>query len=291
VTLYLGPYTETLAGETWDALICDPPYSERTHTGHNDGCSTVDRLRDQLERMKSRTEQGLRPTKKAGARTDAQIFRIHKASIALAERQSTMQRRSIEYAAWSPDDARGFIRWAHDRTRGWMVVMCDHVLWPHYIDEMEECGRYAFAPVVWYCSGSRVRMSGDGPACWVTWFAVSRPRNPEFMRWGALPGGYTNAQDHGRTGGDKAHIGGKPLDLMRAIVRDYSRPGDTVCDPCAGWGTTLRAAQETGRLWLGSEMDPHAHSVATKRLAQPYTPPLFDDAHPAQTGIFDGVDR
>jgi DNA modification methylase len=77
---------------------------------------------------------------------------------------------------------------------------------------------------------------------------------------------------------------------MRAIVRDYSRPGDTVCDPTAGWGTTLRAAQETGRLWLGSEMDPHAHAVATKRLAQPYTPPLFDDARPAQTGIFDEVE-
>jgi len=37
-------------------------------------------------------------------------------------------------------------------------------------------------------------------------------------------------------------IGGKPMWLMRALVRDYSRPGNLVCDPCAGGATTLIAA-------------------------------------------------
>ena len=31
--LRLGDWRETLAGETCDALICDPPYSARTHNG------------------------------------------------------------------------------------------------------------------------------------------------------------------------------------------------------------------------------------------------------------------
>jgi hypothetical protein len=279
--LYLGPYTETLAGETWDALICDPPYSERTHTGHNDGAATADRMRDQLARMEARVAAGL-PATKSGDTSRMQKMR---SDAKRATDRDEKSRRPIEYKPWNSDDVTSFVEWAHPRTRGWMVAMCDHALAPAYMAAMEAQGRYAFAPIPWYSPGSRVRMTGDGPACWVVWLIVSRPKCAPFSTWGSLPGGYSVTREDG------AYIGGKPLDLMRAIVRDYSRPGDTVCDPCAGWGTTLRAAQETGRLWLGSEMDPHAHSVATTRLAQPYTPPLFDDAHPAQTGIFDEETR
>jgi hypothetical protein len=286
--LHLGPYTETLAGETWDALICDPPYSERTHTGHNDGAATADKMRDQLARMEARVAAGLPATKSNSATTNSERMRHVKNGILRAAKAEAAGRRSIEYKPWTADDVTRFVEWAHPRTRGWMVCMCDHALAPAYMAAMETQGRYVFAPLAWYASGSRVRMTGDGPACWVVWLIVSRPKCAPFSKWGSLPGGYSS---NNVDGVESRYIGGKPLDLMRALVRDYSRPGDTVCDPTAGWGTTLRAAQETGRLWLGSEMDPHAHSVATKRLAQPYTPPLFDDAHPAQTGIFDGVDR
>jgi len=70
-------------------------------------------------------------------------------------------------------------------------------------------------------------------------------------------------------------MGGKPLRLMRAIVRDYTRPGDIVCDPCAGGGTTLLAALTEGRGAVGAEMDPAHYEIARKRLAAGYTPPLF----------------
>ena len=61
---------------------------------------------------------------------------------------------------------------------------------------------------------------------------------------------------------DPGHIGGKPLQLMHAIVRDYTRPGDLVCDPCAGHGTTLRAAAAHGRRAIGAEVDPETHAAA-----------------------------
>jgi len=296
--LHLGPYTETLAGETWDALICDPPYSERTHTGHNDGAATADRMRDHLARMEARVAAGLPATLSGekGCHNDREKIALRRATIKLAEQKSQRNRRAIEYLAWTPDDVRSFVDFCAPRTRGWMVAMCDHTLLEHYWKAMARHDRYVFDfPIPWVASGSRVRMGGDGPACWTCMLAVSRPKTAEAMRWRSLPGAYLytsrGGESDGTAGGRDTYIGGKPLDLMRAIVRDYSRPGDTVCDPTAGWGTTLRAAQETGRLWLGSEMDPHAHAVATKRLAQPYTPPLFDDARPAQTGIFDEADR
>jgi len=285
--LYLGPYTETLAGETWDALICDPPYSERTHTGHNDGAAkTTTDLEAQLARMEARAAAGLPVSGSNSTQSDAAKIAAQRRKMERSRVTSGKSRRSIEYKPWSADDVARFVEWAHPRTRGWMVCMCDHVLVSAYTAAMESQDRYVFAPLPWYSPGG-ARMTGDGPASWTVQIVVSRPRSVLYSRWGSLPGGYTHTKGE-RTDNN---IGGKPIDLMRAIVRDYSRPGDIVCDPTAGWGTTLRAAQETGRLWLGSEMDPHAHSVATKRLAQPYTPPLFDDAHPAQTGIFDEADR
>jgi site-specific DNA-methyltransferase (adenine-specific) len=53
---------------------------------------------------------------------------------------------------------------------------------------------------------------------------------------------------------------------MRAIVSDYSRPGDLVLDPCAGGGTTLVAAVELGRRAIGCEPDAGRYAIAAKRI-------------------------
>ena len=258
--LHYGHYRDVLADATWDALICDPPYSERTHAGHDGGVSTADQLRDALARMQAK--------RAAGEKVRPDTLRRQRYTLAKAIREQTTQRRPLSYAAWTPDDVREFVAWAAPRTRGWMVCMTDNVLAPVYAEAMEEAGRYVFAPLVWYSPGSRVRMTGDGPSCWVCWIIVSRPRSQPYSKWGALPGGYAGPQDHARNG-DKAHVGGKPLWLMRDLVRDYSRPGDVVCDPCAGWGTTLIAAAIEGRHGLGAEMDAETHATALARYQSP----------------------
>ena len=74
---------------------------------------------------------------------------------------------------------------------------------------------------------------------------------------------------------------------MRPIVRDYSRPGDLVCDPCAGGGTTLLAAVIEGRKAIGAELDPATFDLAAKRLRRGYTPnlPGLESPDPRQTQI------
>ena len=72
--------------------------------------------------------------------------------------------------------------------------------------------------------------------------------------------------DHHARRGANIVAGAKPPNLMRALVRDYTRPGDLVCDPCAGGGTTLLAAVQEGRRAVGSEMDPETHAKAVERL-------------------------
>jgi DNA modification methylase len=100
--------------------------------------------------------------------------------------------------------------------------------------------------------------------------------------WGSLQGHYgfvTNTND------PVHYIGGKPLPLMQQIIRDYSRPGMLVADPCAGHGTTLVAAKGAGRLVWGAECDPAAHRAACERLDAVQVPMLIPPDRSRQSNL------
>ncbi len=58
----------------------------------------------------------------------------------------------------------------------------------------------------------------------------------------------------------------KPLVLLQRIVELASNLGDLVLDPFCGSGTTLVAAQQLGRHYIGIDANPQAIEMATKRL-------------------------
>jgi site-specific DNA-methyltransferase (adenine-specific) len=58
----------------------------------------------------------------------------------------------------------------------------------------------------------------------------------------------------------------KPLALLNRIVQLATNPGDLVLDPFCGSGTTLMAAKQLGRAWLGIDANSQAIEVARKRL-------------------------
>jgi site-specific DNA-methyltransferase (adenine-specific) len=64
------------------------------------------------------------------------------------------------------------------------------------------------------------------------------------------------------------HPAEKPLDLMRWIVKNSTRPGDLVLDPFCGSGTTGVACSELGRDFIGIEIDPDYCEIARKRIGE-----------------------
>jgi site-specific DNA-methyltransferase (adenine-specific) len=58
----------------------------------------------------------------------------------------------------------------------------------------------------------------------------------------------------------------KPVSLCEYLIRTYTNEGDLVLDNCAGSGTTLLAAKNTGRHFRGIEKDEKYFNVAKDRL-------------------------
>jgi DNA modification methylase len=57
----------------------------------------------------------------------------------------------------------------------------------------------------------------------------------------------------------------KPVELVERAIRNSSRPGNVVLDPFGGSGTTLIAAEKTGRLAYLIELDPKYVDVIVRR--------------------------
>ena len=58
----------------------------------------------------------------------------------------------------------------------------------------------------------------------------------------------------------------KPLALLWRIIAASSNPGDVVLDPFCGCATTLVAAEQLGRHWIGIDISPKAAELVVSRL-------------------------
>lgn len=58
----------------------------------------------------------------------------------------------------------------------------------------------------------------------------------------------------------------KPVALLEYIINQHSNPGETVLDNCMGSGSTGVAAVNTGRNFIGIEIDEKYFGIAEKRI-------------------------
>lgn len=60
----------------------------------------------------------------------------------------------------------------------------------------------------------------------------------------------------------------KPVKLIEEIIKIHSNPGDLVLDPFMGSGTTAISAFNTGRRYVGFELDEKYFKILTSRIAE-----------------------
>lgn len=67
---------------------------------------------------------------------------------------------------------------------------------------------------------------------------------------------------------DKVHGAQKPIRLIEDLIKGFSNEGDIVLDCFAGSGTTLLAAKNLSRNYVGIELSPEYIDIINKRLTQ-----------------------
>jgi site-specific DNA-methyltransferase (adenine-specific) len=68
--------------------------------------------------------------------------------------------------------------------------------------------------------------------------------------------------------GNRLHPTQKPVQPLKTLIGAFTKPGAVVLDPFCGSGSTLIAAQELGRSFIGIELDEQHHRTASSRIAQ-----------------------
>ena len=68
--------------------------------------------------------------------------------------------------------------------------------------------------------------------------------------------------------GKTIHPTQKPVALFEYLIKTYTNPGELVLDNCMGSGTTAIACMNTGRNFIGFEMDKGYYDIACKRIEE-----------------------
>lgn len=132
-------------------------------------------------------------------------------------------------------------------------------------ESLRVCGFELRAQIIW----AKPRFAiGRGAYHWQhepCWYAVRKNREAHWAGdrkqttlWAIGSG---DAEEDAPT----AHGTQKPVDCMRKPILNHTREGERVFDPFLGSGTTLIAAETTGRSCLGLEIDPVYADVAIRR--------------------------
>ena len=75
--------------------------------------------------------------------------------------------------------------------------------------------------------------------------------------------------------GDPNYRGATPSYVIWNLLQRYTKPGDTVVDPCCGSGTTLDVCKDLGRKGLGFDVDPQRNDIT---YADSRSMPLADES-------------
>jgi site-specific DNA-methyltransferase (adenine-specific) len=229
-TIYLADCVEAMAtlGKV-DAVITDPPFEAEAHTL-------------QRRALGRGAEDGRRD--------------IESAALPFPAITET-QRINVSYAI-------------REICEGWALVFCQAEAVGRWKDTLEAAGLKYKRAMVWVKPDGMPQFSGDRPGMGYesivsVWCGDGKSKWNGGGRHGVfvIPK-HDSGQGHG--GAANEHPTQKPRRLMNELVGLFSSPGQTVCDPFMGSGTTGVACMELGRKFVGIEIHEPYFRIACERL-------------------------
>jgi len=104
--------------------------------------------------------------------------------------------------------------------------------------------------------------TGNFGDCELAWTSFNTAIRKLKFTWNGM------IQENMKDKDKRVHPTQKPVELMRWILENYSKPGDLICDPFMGSWTTARACKDLGRDFIGFELSEEYCKVGEKRLQQ-----------------------
>ncbi len=179
--------------------------------------------------------------------------------------QRGARKRRIKNDALPPEQWEAFCRgWATnllDNVNGAVYVCMSTKEWPLVSRVLEEAGGHWSDTIIWckdrFVLGRAAYQRGYEPL-WFGWREGAKP-------YWCGDRDQSDVWRIARPSSSEAHPTMKPIELVERAINNSSRPGDVVLDLFLGSGTTLIAAERTGRVCCGMELDPHYAQVAVAR--------------------------
>lgn len=161
-----------------------------------------------------------------------------------------------------------------------MIVFCSYEQKPTLIDAAKKHGFIKYIPLVFVKNYSPQVLKANMRVVGATEYALLlyRDKLPKFRNGLQVDENGKNIRGTGhmifnwftweKDGKEipKIHPAQKPVRVIKKLIQTFTDPGDVVIDPCAGSGSTLRAAYETGRSSYGFEIDRNFYNNAKKQM-------------------------
>lgn len=149
-----------------------------------------------------------------------------------------------------------------------MIVFCAFEQMIPLIDIAKSYGYMHYIPLIFCKNYSAQVLKSNMRIVGATEYALVlyRDKLPKFNNNGKMVFNWFEWKRDSAKEYPKIHPTQKPVSIMKKLIEIYTDPGDVVIDPCAGSGSTLRAARELGRNSYGFEVSTKYYKDAIDKM-------------------------
>lgn len=162
-----------------------------------------------------------------------------------------------------------------------MIIFCAFQQMQLIIDTAAKYGFKHYIPLVFVKNYSAQVLKANMKVVGATEYALVlyRDKLPKFRNNGHMVFNWFEWKRDGKEY-PKIHPTQKPISVLKRLIEIFTDEGDVVIDPCAGSGSTLRAAMEMGRNSYGFEVSSKFYKLASEQMLN------SDNMPPEQMKLF-----